>query len=55
MATGLLVLGPAAAAALAEKNSIAAYFIMRRKDGFEERESTAFTDLIGKWKMENRK
>jgi len=55
LATGLLVLGPASAAELAEKHGITAYFIMHKNDGFEELETPAFTDLIGKWKMENRK
>lgn len=46
LATGLLVLGPAAATELAEKNHIAAYFIMRKKDGFEEHATSAFTAHI---------
>ena len=46
LATGLLVLGPAAAAELAEKNHIAAYFIIRKNDGFEEHETPAFTAYI---------
>lgn len=48
MATGLLVLGPSAATKLATKHDIAAYFIVRKGNGYEELETPAFTDLIGK-------
>lgn len=46
MATGLLVLGPAAAAELAAKEAVAAYFIVHNNDGYEELETPAFTDYI---------
>ena len=55
LATGLLVLGPTSAPELAVKHGIAAYFIVRTRDGYEEHETKAFTNLIGKWKMENGK
>ena len=55
LATGLLVLGPAHAAELAEKYHIAAYFIIRGKNGFEDYETTAFTAYINHDASTNKK
>ena len=55
LATGLEVLGPASASELAAKHAIAAYFIVHKNDGYVATETPAFTDLIGKGEMENRK
>lgn len=42
MATGLMVLGPDAGYTLAEREGLAAYFIVRTADGFSERQTAAF-------------
>lgn len=45
-ATALLVLGPEDGLALAKSLDLAAYFILRKDDGFEERETGAFTACV---------
>ena len=48
MATALIVLGPERGLALAEREALAAYFIVRERDGeFSERQSSAFAALGG--------
>jgi len=48
-ATALLVMGPEAGLALAERESIAAYFLLRLGSKFEERMSTLFaTEVLGR-------
>ena len=48
MATALIVLGPEQGLALAEREALAAYFIVRERDGgFSERQSSAFAALGG--------
>lgn len=44
-ATALLVAGPAAGLCLAEKEGLAALFIIRTQDGFQERCSSRFEEL----------
>ena len=46
MATALLVLGPDAGLALAERDRIAAFFLLRQESGFEERMTTMFADRV---------
>ena len=45
-ATALLVMGPEAGLALAEQESIAAYFLLRLGSGFEERVSSLFANEV---------
>jgi thiamine biosynthesis lipoprotein len=45
-ATALLVMGPDAGLALAERESIAAYFLLRLSSGFEERVSSLFANEV---------
>jgi thiamine biosynthesis lipoprotein len=45
-ATALLVMGPDAGLALAEQESIAAYFLLRLGSGFEERVSSLFANEV---------
>jgi thiamine biosynthesis lipoprotein len=45
-ATALLVMGPDAGLALAERESIAAYFLLRLGSGFEERVSSLFANEV---------
>ena len=45
-ATALLVMGPDAGLALAERESIAAYFLLRLGSGFEERVSSLFAHEV---------
>lgn len=47
MATGLLVLGPDAGLELATGGNLAAYFLVRAEDGFEERMTPAFRAAAG--------
>lgn len=46
MATALLVLGPDAGPAFAEREKISAYFLLRDGSGFPEKMSTRFEDLV---------
>lgn len=46
IATALLVLGPDAGLALAEREEIAAFFLLRLGDGFEERVTTSFAKRV---------
>ena len=46
LATALMVLGPVHGYELAEKENIAALFIVKTKDGFVEKTSTAFSDRL---------
>lgn len=46
MATALLVLGADAGLELAEREHIAAFFLLRQDEGFEERMTTLFADRI---------
>jgi thiamine biosynthesis lipoprotein len=47
LATGLMVLGPDAGYALAEREGIAAFFIVRDGEGFVDRATPAFTRHVG--------
>ena len=46
MATALLVLGPEEGMALARRENVASYFQLRLEEGFAERMSPAFEDLV---------
>ncbi|MGB5738564.1 MAG: FAD:protein FMN transferase [Woeseia sp.] len=46
IATALLVLGPEAGLELAEREQIAAYFLLRNGDGIEERMSSLFASVV---------
>jgi thiamine biosynthesis lipoprotein len=48
MATALLVLGPDAGLAFAERENIAAYFLLRDESGLSERASTRFEALVAR-------
>lgn len=52
LATALMVLGPVEGRALAQKNDIAALFLVRTESGIVEDESAAFTRLIGAMNQE---
>jgi thiamine biosynthesis lipoprotein len=45
-ATSMMVLGPEAALNLAEENNLAAYFLVKSRDGFDAMHSSAFTPYI---------
>lgn len=46
LATALMVLGPEEGRQWAESHGLACYFLVRQGDGFESRETTAFTEFI---------